>query len=451
MEPIKSEVRGAFAAGTGDAAQARALPDASRAGVRLHLNRIRKRMFFESLVRTILLGAYFFLLTRLDGSGLSSRDIRGGILLIGLVLVPGLIYRFKNYIEARKTVTEMWNRIRMSFSDMAQIHEMRGVLQQEARDCGLYTDVLREQIADSLSESEREVLLVIEQMNLLTEKSGQQRETLAHSVKSGKALTEATCDKVEANKELIAAIRMQLEMQMTLMHENFERIRHMSGDVCALTPLIKVITSIAQQTNLLALNAEIEAARAGNAGRGFSVVAMEVRKLAVLSTKAASEIGDRINSTCKKVDGELKSAWASLDHAEANNSMSHLIGDLDALQQEFTNNSKTLLEVIAGVDESYGEMVVRLSEALGHIQFQDVMRQRMGHVQEALNDLSSQVLALAQKPDDAKWDGQLDRTFKSMLEAHLSQYHMASQTKTHLAIAGGAAAADQSGPAIELF
>jgi methyl-accepting chemotaxis protein len=451
MEQTESEVREVPAAETGLADEAQVSPDTSSSGIRTHLNSIRRRMFFESLTRFVLLGVYFYLLSRLDGPSLSATDIRAGLLLICLVVVPGFVYRLKNYAEAHKVVTEMWIRTQMSYSDVVQIHEMRGVLQQEARDCGLYTDVLGEQIADSLSESEREVLLVIEQLNILTEKSTQQRAGLAHSVKSGKELTEATREKVETNKELIAAIRMQLEMQVAQMHENFERIRKMSGDVCALTPLIKVITSIAQQTNLLALNAEIEAARAGSAGRGFSVVAMEVRKLAVLSTNAASQISEKINSTCTKVEGELKSAWAALDHAEADTSMSHLIGDLDAMQQEFTGNSKTLLEVIAEVDESYGELVVRLSDALGHIQFQDVMRQRMGHVQEALNELSSQVLVLSEKPDDATWDGHLDRTFKSLLAAHLSQYRMASQTRTHFAVAGGAATADQSGPAIELF
>ena len=59
---------------------------------------------------------------------------------------------------------------------------------------------------------------------------------------------------------------MQLEAQTEEFKENFERIQGLAGDVRALTPLIKTITSIAQQTNLLALNAEIEAARAGTRG-----------------------------------------------------------------------------------------------------------------------------------------------------------------------------------------
>lgn len=436
---------------TGGSAAVRVAADQSPADAREHLNRIRRRMSFESLTKVVLLCLYFYLLSRLDGPGLSANDIRGGLLLILLVIVPGFFYRLKNYISARNVVTEMWARTQMNFGDMARMLDMRRVLQKEGNDCGLYVDVLREQIGDSLAESEREVVKVIEEMNRLIERSNQEREHIAGSVESGRSLTESTRAQVNSNKDLIASIQGQLAAQLNEMRANFGRIRQMSSEVCALTPLIKVITSIAQQTSLLALNAEIEAARAGSAGRGFSVVAAEVRKLAVLSTQAATEISQKIGSTSGKFDGELKAAEAALRQHEANAAMSHLIRDLDGMQQRFSRNSELLLAVITEVDASYGETVERLSSALGHIQFQDVMRQRLEHVREALKDLRDQVQELMGKSDDAKWEGSLDRTFSGMLAAHLEQYRMASQTRTHLTVAGGAGSTDHNGPAIELF
>ena len=107
--------------------------------------------------------------------------------------------------------------------------------------------------------------------------------------------------------------------------------------------------------------------------------------------------------------------------------------------------------MISEVESSYGETVERLSAALGHIQFQDVMRQRLGHVQEALGEMGEHLLELNAMPESPDPEGAMERTFKGMLESQLGSYRMASQTTTHLAVSGGGGNEDHSRPAIELF
>ena len=415
----------------------------------MRLGRIRRRMVYETLIRIVFLGAFWLLMRHLD------RDrvllVPATVLIVLLILVPGMVYRLKNYAEARRAVSDMWAFGQLEFVQISHMLATREAIKADVADSRPYIDVLQHQIGDSMAESEREVVAVIEQMESLIQRSNELREHLAHSVESGRALSANTREQVDRNKELIAAIRMQLDVQLLDTRTNLERIRHMSSEVCALTPLIKVITSIAQQTSMLALNAEIEAARAGSAGRGFSVVAMEVRKLAVLSTGAAAEISKKINGTCIKVESELKTAKEALSRRETDLGMSHLTDELDTMQERFAQNGDLLLRIISEVDSSYGETVERLSSALGHIQFQDVMRQRLGHVQEALAEMGDHLQELNAMPDDREWNGTMARTFKSMLEAHLGSYRMASQTATHLAVSGGTANKEDSRPAIELF
>ncbi len=77
------------------------------------------------------------------------------------------------------------------------------------------------------------------------------------------------------------------------------RIAELSNSASRIGDVIKIISAIAEQTNLLALNATIEAARAGEAGKGFAVVASEVKALASQTAKATEEIATQINEGCR--------------------------------------------------------------------------------------------------------------------------------------------------------
>jgi methyl-accepting chemotaxis protein len=418
---------------------------------KIRLRRIRSRLLGQSALGVICNLLAWFSLSSAQGFSLWDHWLRNAGLFFMLILVPGMFLIQMNWRQAKSAVGDMWTFGQRSFEEISRELAARKAVEADIKDSKPYIDVMHHQIGDSLAESEREVMEVIEQIGILNAKTNLQREHIAQSIKNGQELTESTTNRVANNREIIAAIEMQLNMQTEEFRSNFERIQGMAGEVGALTPLIKVITSIAKQTSLLALNAEIEAARAGSAGKGFFVVAFEVRKLAVASTQAAADISDKIHATCKKVENERVEALASLEQHEASAAMSQLVSDLGEMQMEFCKNSQLLLEVITEVDANYAESVNRLVEALGHIQFQDVMRQRMEHVQQALTEMRDHLMRLSDTTDCPTWDCQFQTTFKSLLDAHLSQYKMASQTVTHLAVAGGKSADDHSHPAIELF
>jgi|GEM_PF-1827609 len=103
---------------------------------------------------------------------------------------------------------------------------------------------------------------------------------------------------------------LQGDSQMKEMMRAMEEINDNSANI---SKVIKVIDDIAFQTNILALNAAVEAARAGQHGVGFAVVAEEVRNLAARSADAAKETSEMISGTIKKVDGGTKIAQNAAD------------------------------------------------------------------------------------------------------------------------------------------
>ncbi len=127
--------------------------------------------------------------------------------------------------------------------------------------------------------------------------------------------------------------------------------------------IVDAITKIAEQTNLLSLNAAIEAARAGDAGKGFSVVADEIRKLAEQSAAAADEIKGQVEKMLLQINDTVTAAEKGLEHADENakvvnealaelQNMSASIQQLSARIKEISSHTQNQTSLVQHVAES---------------------------------------------------------------------------------------------------
>jgi methyl-accepting chemotaxis protein len=303
--------------------------------------------------------------------------------------------------------------------------------------------ILRRLVEGAAADTEGAAIAILARLSETDGAVNQLLAALADAEISTSAITETGRREVAEMREAVSELRALVCARSTEVRGDRVVYAQIVTEAEAFAATLSAISSIARQTRMLALNAAIEAARAGDSGRAFAVVAGEVRGLADRAASAAEssragldrlrEVTRRKMSNADQTEAEgLLLEMAELRATEAGNGFGRLADQGHA--------------VLVIAQASGARVATAVMEAMGCIQFQDIVRQKLGHVGEGLGRLARHADGVARALPQAQTPPNLEN---DVLIPMRDSYVMQAEHDAHsgaIELTGG-----HSGPAIELF
>ncbi|MEM1094571.1 MAG: methyl-accepting chemotaxis protein [Bacteroidota bacterium] len=278
--------------------------------------------------------------------------------------------------------------------------QLQGMMRQVA-DTASHTAAAAEQIGGAAAQLSQSVATQSTQASEVTLAVDEMVRTIvehAHSASTAATAAGENGRTAEASSAVVLSTVGKIRDIATIVTEATRTVEQLGASSEKIGHVVQVIDEIANQTNLLALNAAIEAARAGEQGRGFAVVADEVRKLAERTSAATREIADMVAGIQTETTAAVASmrsgsaeAQEGIRLADETSSALHRIADGTQQTIDHVTQMAAASEEQSVTSERIGQSVERIAEA-AQTSAHDVAQ--VAQASDALNALSSRLLTL---------------------------------------------------------